>query len=100
MKKTYVKPIANNVAFAMNENIAASFSSAHLGYVNEANINDGSCNEYLADTGISSGIIGEVETMADLMDALFRMYDQIGNDKFEELMADIRTPGQFGCWKY
>ena len=98
MKKTYVKPIANNVAFAMNENIAASFGNGHLGYVNDLMIDDGSCNQYLADTGLESGIIGEVTSLQDLFMALSRMHDIIGDEKFEEIKTDIRD-GTFGCWK-
>jgi hypothetical protein len=99
MKKTYVKPVANNVAFAMNENIAASFGSAHLGYSQLAKPDGSRCDEILANyTDLTSGIVGKVEDMSDLMGALFNMYDQIGNDAFEAIMADIRN-GSFACWK-
>jgi hypothetical protein len=99
MKKTYVKPVANNVAFAMNENIAASFGSAHLGYSQIAKPDGSPCNEILANyTGLESGIIGEITDMNDLMNSLFNMYDKIGNDNFEAIMTDIRN-GTFGCWK-
>ena len=98
MKKTYVKPIATNVEFAMNENIAASFGTAHLGYVNDLMVDDGSCNEYLADYGVPSGIVGEVKDVSDLFNALFRMHDLIGDEKYGEILADLRA-GTFGCWK-
>jgi hypothetical protein len=99
MKKTYVKPVANNVAFAMNENIAASFGSAHLGYTQMAKPDGSPCNEILANyTGLTSGIVGEIENMSDLMNSLFKMYDEIGEQQFVAIMDDIRN-GTFGCWK-
>lgn len=100
MKKTYVKPVAANVAFAMNENIAASIATntGHIGYVNDLMIDDGSCNKYMANTGLPSGIVGEVKDFNDLMGSLMNMYEIIGEEKFMEIAGMIEN-GTFNCWK-
>jgi hypothetical protein len=99
MKKTYVKPVAANVVFAMNENIAASFSSGHLGYVNDMNIMGDGCNKYLATTGIESQIVGEINSTADLISSVISIREVIGNAAFEAIIAEIEATGTWSCWK-
>jgi hypothetical protein len=98
MKKSYVKPVASNVVFAMNENIASSANVGHLGYVNHAGIMDGTCNKLLAFYNIDSQIVGGVENFEDLTNSLIDLRVAIGNDAFEEIMVDIRN-NSFKCWK-
>lgn len=100
MKKTYIKPIATNVAFAMNENIATSVSTntGHLGYVNDLMLDDGSCNQYLANTRVPSGIVGEITSYKELIGSLMNMYDIIGEEAFMDIAGKIED-GTFTCWK-
>lgn len=98
MKKSYVKPVASNVVFAMNENIASSANVGHLGYVNHAGVMDGTCNQLLAFYNIESQIVGGVENFEDLTNSLLSLRYEIGNDAFEAIMDDIAN-NTFKCWK-
>ena len=100
MKKTYVKPVASNVVFAMNENIAASFGSSHVGLTHNAVAQGESCNKHLANnTSVESGMIGSIENTSDLIAALVSIREQIGNDAFEAIIAEINATGTWSCWR-
>jgi hydroxyethylthiazole kinase-like sugar kinase family protein len=99
MKKTYVKPVAANVVFTMNENIAASFSSGHLGYISDQSFMGGSCNQYLAHTGIESRIVGEITDTGELITSVIAIREAIGNDAFEAVIAEIEATGAWSCWR-
>jgi hypothetical protein len=52
----------------------------------------------MANTGLPSGIVGEVKDFNDLMGSLMNMYEIIGEDKFMEIAGMIEN-GTFTCWK-
>ena len=99
MKKTYVRPVGASVVFAMNENIAASFSSGHLGYINDLDVMGKSCNKLLAHTGIDSQIVGEITGTGDLITSVIAIRETIGNDAFEAVIAEIESTGDWSCWR-
>ena len=99
MKKTYVKPMAANVEFAMNENIAASLASGHIGFIQHASPDGKPCGDLLAYTGIQSNIVGEIETTNDLMETVMGIRQNIGNDAFQAIIDEIIATGTWSCWK-
>ena len=100
MKKTYVKPVASNVVFAMNENIAASFGNSHVGLTHNAVAEGETCTKHLANTtSVESGMLGPIENTGDLIAALVSIREQIGNDAFEAIIAEINATGTWSCWR-
>ena len=57
MKKIYVKPMATNVAFVVNENIASSLSYEGVpGTTNMSQVEGNNCNKVFYTTDISTGL--------------------------------------------
>ena len=59
MKKSYIKPVAMNVAFMVNENIAVSYDEAVTGTGSfSADVGNpaGQCNKFVNNTGIETGL--------------------------------------------
>ena len=83
MKKIYVKPMAANVAFVVNENIAASIEIDNVTGSSLLNMNGEKCNEVFFNTGIATklepGVFDflaaydelEKATLAQIFDVLY-----------------------------
>ena len=56
MKKIYVKPMAANVAFVVNENIAASIEIDNVTGSSRLDQNGEKCNDVFFNTGIATGL--------------------------------------------
>ena len=56
MKKIYVKPMAANVAFVVNENIASSITIDNVTGSSRLDQNGEKCNEVFFNTGIATGL--------------------------------------------
>ncbi len=100
MKKSYMKPVASNVVFAMNENIASSVYVSNLYYVSHDNF-DGvlnSCNQMLASYGVDCKLTGNITDFGQLVQALTQVQGQISQHKYDNIMSDIQN-NQFRCWK-
>ncbi len=69
MKQTYVKPMGQNVQYAVNENIASSYS--FMGFELNLVQNGTGCNAYISDatagyaTGFESGVNGDGNALRD-----------------------------------
>lgn len=107
MKKNYVKPMATNLAFALNENIATSgfdVAEGHLKFNSEPGLNStNTCNTYFGNTMIPSGLDAGVTQMSfvDFVNTLMGIRISEGNDKFAE-MTGMKDPDTFEvaftCW--
>lgn len=86
MKKIYVKPMATNVAFVVNENIASSVRvEGNPGTTKLNNIEGDNCNKVFFDTGIPTG----------LEDGVFdfdKAYSQLDYATLSKIMAVITGP--------
>lgn len=103
MKKTYVKPAAFSVAFAVNENIALSgfLAKTEGGEVKYVNHSGGNCNKYLSTTGIETGLKEGCIDYDHMMKHIMEREDPVYGTDFAELMkilADLEKAGQnFAC---
>lgn len=107
MKKNYVKPMATNLAFALNENIATSgfdVTEGHLKFNSEPGLNsDNTCNTYFGNTMIPSGLDADVSQMSfyDFVITLAGIRERMTNDEFAKLTG-IEDPTNFEvaftCW--
>ena len=57
MKKIYVKPMAANVAFVVNENIASSITIDNVTGSSRLDQNGEKCNEVFFNTGIATNLV-------------------------------------------
>ena len=83
MKKIYVKPMAANVAFVVNENIAASIEIDNVTGSSLLDMNGEKCNEVFFNTGIATNLEPGVfdfqaaynslgwDTMAQIYDVIY-----------------------------
>ena len=86
MKKIYVKPMATNVAFVVNENIASSVRVEGNPGITQLTQNDGdNCNKVFFDTGIATGL---EEGVFDFDKA----YSQLDYATLSKIMAVITGP--------
>ena len=99
MKKTYVKPEAFSVAFAVNENIATSiFTESADGTITYVQSVEG-CNKYINSTQISTGLKDGCTDITHVMEHLKdRLEDAnyIGSDlaTLAALLAKLEATGQ------
>ena len=56
MKKIYVKPMASNVAFVVNENIASSLGIENVTGTTQLDQNGENCNKVFYTTGIATNL--------------------------------------------
>lgn len=103
MKKAYVKPVASTVQFVMNENIAGSVNTGHLGFINHEGISDGTCNKYLAyytDYPLDF-TQDEVNSFRDLTHELFYIglkYPELPGIVKEAIYPSDGSASTFNCW--
>ena len=107
MKKSYVKPMATNLAFALNENIATSgmdITGGHLKFNSEPGLNEqGTCNKYFGNTMIPSGLAPDVTEMSlvEFVLALTQIRIDQGDEGFAQLTG-MNNPDTFevafACW--
>ena len=103
MKKAYVKPVASTVQFAMNENIAGSVNTGHLGFINHEGISDGTCNKYLAyytDYPLDF-TQDQVDSFKDLTQELLYIgfkYPELAGIVKEDIWPSDGSASTFNCW--
>ena len=103
MKKTYVKPAAVSVAFAVNENIALSgfLANTEGGVVKYVNHSGGNCNKYLSTTGIATGLKEGCVDYEHMMNNLMNQKDEKFGTDFNELMSILdelkKNKQDFAC---
>lgn len=103
MKKTYVKPVAVSVAFAVNENIALSgfLAKTEGGVVKYVNHSGGNCNKYLSTTGIATGLKEGCVDYEHMMYHLMNRENPVKGADFEKLMAILaeleKNKQDFAC---
>ena len=107
MKKNYVKPMATNLAFALNENIATSgfdVTGGHMKFNSEPGLNsNNTCNTYFGNTMIPSGLEAGVVEMSftDFVNTLVGIRERMTNEEFAKLTG-IEDPTTFEvaftCW--
>ncbi len=95
MKKLYVKPVALNVAFVVNENIAISREpdESLTGKGSYANVEAGICNEYFNSTTIKTYLEpGEYDIQKAFSNV--QKYDPANL----QVILNILTGGSFNCF--
>ena len=72
MKKLYVKPTADSIAYAVNENIAISgdIVTGDPGDVGYQQTGMEQCNLYIANTGVATGVLPGVTNIQAVLTAL------------------------------
>jgi hypothetical protein len=95
MKKFYVQPVATNVAFVVNENIAFSFKidESWIGEGTYDNVAPNNCNEVFNSTEIKT-YLKPGETDIQLALANVAKYSP---DDLNDIIAKL-TSGQFNCY--
>jgi hypothetical protein len=87
MRKTYVKPMAANVAFVVNENIATSLDKFQKPGQSKLNfVEEGTCNKYFFTTKIETGL---PEGVYDANQAI----GNLGEDMWAHIQSVMNTPG-------
>lgn len=97
MKKFYVKPVATNVAFVVNENIATSKSPDETlyGFGSYNNAGD-NCNEFFNSTQIKTYLQpGETSILQALKNVM--RFDPVGANEILAKM-DPDDPESFNCY--
>lgn len=85
MKKSYVKPLATNVAFVVNENIAVSKMPDEnlIGTGTYTNVSGKNCNEVFNSTQIQTGLQpGDT--------SLFAALGSLSGDELQAILATLK----------
>jgi hypothetical protein len=101
MKKNYVKPVASNIAFVMNENIATSgydVIEGHIKYTADNTLGD-TCNKYFGNTYIPSELSTalELNSFDMLVQSTIAIRKSLGDAEFAALTQQIED-GTITCW--
>ncbi len=98
MKKFYVKPVATNVAFVVNENIATSKSpdESLTGMGSYSSVDKATCNEFFNSTQVKTYLQpGETSILQALKNVM--LYDSVGANEILAKM-DPDNPEGFNCY--
>ena len=72
MKKLYMKPVASNIAYAVNENIAKSgFIVGDPGDVDYTQFDRSECTRVIINTGVETGVLPGVTNIHEVLNALY-----------------------------
>lgn len=101
MKKNYVKPVASNIAFVMNENIATSgydVIEGHIKYTSDDKLGD-TCNKFFGNTFIPSelGQTLGLNSFDVLVQSTMAIRKNLGDAEFKALTQQI-ADGTVTCW--
>ena len=98
MKKFYVKPVATNIAFVVNENIATSKNpdTSLTGFGSFSNVED-NCNDFFNSTQIPTGLKPGDDNILTAMQYVAGLEN--GQQLLQEIM-DRMNPltGDFNCY--
>ena len=97
--KTYIKPLAMNVTFSVNENIAASFDAeidVRGSFSYEKGNVAGKCNKYINNTKIESGLPYGEEN-ADVTAAIDYCWK---NGTFGQIWGMVQTNPETGASEF
>lgn len=98
--KTYIKPLAMNVTFSINENIATSFDvdvDVKGSFSYEKGNVAGKCNKYINNTKIESGLPYGEENAADINAALGYC---MKNGTFGQVWGMLQTDPETGVAEF